>query len=182
MAVSYVNVGSVGNVKVYRRRGLKNMSLRVAPDGTIKLSLPWYVPKTVGMTFVRSKSKWLNQQKASLKSRHNTKEADKELMHSAREYLPARLEELAEGHGFKYRKIRLSKATSRWASCSDSGTISLNAHLMRLPKDLIDYVLIHELCHTKQMNHSRDFWKLVENSMPGYEDRRKQLKNFKPFI
>jgi predicted metal-dependent hydrolase len=105
---------------------------------------------------------------------------DKALQKEARAYLPRRLEYLASAYGFTYERVRFGTQRGRWGSCSSKGTISLNVALMALPMELIDYVLIHELCHTKQMNHSKQFWALVEASMPGYKQHRKQLKQHQP--
>lgn len=104
----------------------------------------------------------------------------KALQKEARAYLPRRLSYLAEKYDFKYERVRYGTQKGRWGSCSSSGTISLNVGLMLLDIDLIDYVLIHELCHTKQMNHSSDFWSLVEDCLPDYKIRRKTLKSKKP--
>lgn len=100
----------------------------------------------------------------------------------ARNYLPKRLAYLAEKHGFRYSNIRFSHASGRWGSCNNKGTISLNIALMKLPFALIDYVLIHELSHTKQMNHSPVFWKLVAMADPNYKINRRALKLQNPSI
>jgi len=99
------------------------------------------------------------------------------LKHSARLYLPARTRMLAEKYNFSFERITIRNQKTRWGSCSTSGSISLNYRLMRYRKEIIDYVIIHELCHTRQMNHSKIFWKLVEEIVPGYRALKRELKS-----
>lgn len=104
------------------------------------------------------------------------------LRREAKAYLPKRLETLAQRHGYNYETIRFPHAISRWGSCSSSGTISLNISLMKLPLDLIDYVILHELAHTRQMNHSKAFWQEVAKHNPDYTLHRRQIQTYSPII
>lgn len=106
----------------------------------------------------------------------------KALQKEARAYLPRRLKYLANTHSFSYARVRYGTQRGRWGSCSNRGTISLNVGLMLLNPELIDYVLIHELCHTRHMNHSAQFWELVGSCLPDYKSRRKILKTRHPSL
>lgn len=110
------------------------------------------------------------------------KEAGIALRLEAKKYLPRRLEALANTMNVNYAKVRLSHASSRWGSCSSSGTISLNIALMKLPYELIDYVLIHELSHVTHMNHSKFFWLEVAQYDPYFKRHRTDLKKHTPSI
>ncbi len=97
----------------------------------------------------------------------------------AKNYLPGRLSYLAQLHGFKYSGVTIKNVKSKWGSCSSRGQINLNLHLMRLPNHLIDFILLHELCHTVEMNHGDRFHKLLNKCVDGHEARyNRELKNF----
>lgn len=101
----------------------------------------------------------------------------KALKIEAKNYLPKRLEFLAQKYNFKYGKVSLRNQATRFGSCSFKNDISLNINLMKYSFDAIDYVLIHELCHTKIKNHSAIFWIEVEKYCPNWKKLRKELKN-----
>ena len=101
------------------------------------------------------------------------------LRHEANRVLPCRLNTLAIEHGFSYAGVKISKAKSRWGACNVQSIITLSLSLMLLPGHLIDYVLLHELCHTVEMNHSKRFWSLM-NKVTGNQALalRKELQNY----
>ncbi len=88
------------------------------------------------------------------------------------DYLPARVSELAAEHGFVFARVRVKNQKTRWGSCSSKGNINLNLRLMMAPEPAIDYVIAHELCHLRVLNHSPAFWALVEHCFPDYRHWR----------
>ena len=91
-------------------------------------------------------------------------------------FLPNRLKLLAEKHGFQYTKLKINSARRRWGSCSVQKQINLSLYLMLLPEELIDFVIVHELCHTREMNHGERFKKLMRDIFPNYDELNKSLK------
>jgi hypothetical protein len=97
----------------------------------------------------------------------------------AKAALPPRLAELAAQHGFTYNNVRIKHNSSNWGSCSQLGNINLNLNLMRLPEYLRDYVMLHELCHLRHMNHGPEFHALLESVCPGHRALHRELKGYK---
>ena len=220
-----------GKITVRRSAKATQVRLRVAPDGTLRASMPVYAPLFLLKRLLKTSRVELRQLleqsnpnvtftdgqqigkshtiivrassrlSVKVKGQHilvelpanmtlNDPEVIREvrdgviaaLRVEAKSYLPKRLAYLANQLGFSYEKVRFSHASGRWGSCSSNGTISLNIALMKLPFELIDYVLVHELAHTVQMNHSQDFWQLVQVGDPNYSKHRKLLKAEAPSI
>lgn len=96
----------------------------------------------------------------------------------AKLYLPKRTHELAAKHSFCLNKVSVKKASTRWGSCSPENNINLNLQLMRLPDELADYVILHELVHTVEKNHQASFWKLLEKVFPGAKKLDKELNSY----
>lgn len=92
--------------------------------------------------------------------------------------LPERVASLAGKYDFKYQKLSFRNNISNWGSCTYDNCINLNIKLMKLPDEVIDYVILHELCHTVEKNHSESFWQLVEKVCPEYKKLRAELKKF----
>lgn len=143
---------------------LKSFTVRQMPSGEVKVFCPAHanfsdevVQKLVRAAIVRAMKK------------------------VASDFLPSVLEVWAERFGFTYRRVRITGARSRWGSCTSARTISLSCYLMLVPSHLIDYVILHELAHTREMNHGPRFWELLDRLTGGQSLRlRAELRQFHP--
>lgn len=100
----------------------------------------------------------------------------------AEQLLPQRLASLAEAHDFNYSSVSIKRLKSRWGSCDQNKAIVLNLFLMQLPWEYIDYVLLHELVHTRIMRHDPDFWRAMEELRPDTASLRKRLREHRPVL
>lgn len=100
----------------------------------------------------------------------------------AKTYLSGRINELAVSHGFSFNRLYIRAQRTRWGSCSSRGNISLNWRLIKAPEWVSDYVMLHELVHTRILNHSQAFWREVERVAPEYREARDWLKQYGPAI
>lgn len=114
------------------------------------------------------------------------REKSKAFLKSAAEiflpYAEKRTREIADFLGYEYKSVRVGYAKTRWGSCGGDNSIIYSVYLGLLPQELIDYVILHELTHTKVKNHGRDFWLLVCNAMPDAKEKREKLKKYAPFL
>ncbi len=96
--------------------------------------------------------------------------------------LPPRLQNLAKKHALSYKSVHIRQLKARWGSCTNQADITLNLFLIQLPWDLIDYVLLHELTHTRHMHHGKDFWDAFEQILPNAKKLRKAIRTYSPSI
>ena len=104
------------------------------------------------------------------------------LRKQAESLLPKRVDQLAQTHGMEYKDVKIKRLTRRWGSCDRSKHIVLNLFLIQLPWELIDYVILHELAHTKHLNHGPDFWSTLEGLEADARGLRRQIRNYRPEI
>ena len=158
----------------------KTISLEVRPDGTLLVRAPRHLDHRAIRDFVLSKECWLREKLKKYEARPplpplTAKELD-ELKKLARADLPARAARFAPIVGVNYGRITIRAQKSRWGSCSREGNLNFNCLLMLAPEEVRDYVVIHELCHRKEMSHAPRFWAEVARVCPGYDDHRRWLK------
>lgn len=104
------------------------------------------------------------------------------LRSEAMQLLAPRLRQLAEQHGFAYRSINVKRMKSRWGSCDQKKNIVFNLFLIQLPWDCIDYVILHELAHTRAMNHGPDFWQALETVLPNAKQLKRKMRAYQPTL
>lgn len=166
----------------------KTIGLEISPDLQITVRAPYHLSDVRIKEFVESKQTWILKHLAIMQDRqaHDPIPAgvisDKELRHmteEARIIIPERVKYFAKIIGVTYGQITIRHQKTRWGSCSSSGNLNFNCMLMATSPELIDYVVVHELCHRKQMNHSPLFWKEVEEILPDYRNLRSRLREYR---
>lgn len=161
----YPEIGEVTFRKSLRSRSI---SIRVHPVKGVSVSVPYIVPYAAARLFFEARRGWILEtmarQKERLKDVRPVAPGEIEaLRRQAKAELPPRLAELAARYGFVYNKVTIKHNASNWGSCSSKGNINLNLNIVRLPKVLQDYVLLHELCHLRHQDHGHAFHLLLEH-------------------
>ena len=158
----------------------KTLSLQITPAGQLIARAPNRMSKRDIDAFVESKRPWIEAQLARLQARPQlpplTREQVKLLSQKAAQVIPERVAHFASLAGVTYGRITIRSQYTRWGSCSAQGNLNFNCLLLCVPPEVLDYVVIHELCHRKQLNHSPAFWSEVETLCPEYKTHRKWLK------
>jgi predicted metal-dependent hydrolase len=159
-----------------RMRRARRYVMRVRPDGDLRVTIPRGGSKAEALRFVERHRAWAERQRSRVLETRRPASEDQELRERAARELPPQLHALAAQHGLTVKRVTIRNQRSRWGSCSSQGHITLNFRLMLMPPPVREYILIHELMHMKQPNHSIRFWRLVESACPGFRDAEKWLK------
>lgn len=166
------------------RSARKTLSIEITPDLRVIVRAPSRLSKSDIGYFINEKHKWIENHLESMKSRVEQREqarkfTEEELSELKKRALPLiieRVEQFAPIVGVDYGRITVRSQTTRWGSCSAKGTLSFNCLLALVPSEVLDYVVVHELCHRREMNHSARFWAEVGRILPDYAARRRWLK------
>jgi predicted metal-dependent hydrolase len=150
--------------------------MRVRPDGDLRVTIPRGGSKAEAVRFADRHRVWAERQRARVLATRRPASIDRELRARASDVLPPRLHALAAEHGLTVTRVTIRDQRSRWGSCSPRGHIALNFRLMLMPADVREYILIHELMHLREANHSRRFWRLVAAAYPGFREAERWLR------
>ncbi|NLA24025.1 MAG: M48 family metallopeptidase [Bacteroidales bacterium] len=218
-----VFVKDVGEVKIQKKYGIKNLRLSIHPKNGINISMPPHVSYDKAIEFLKSKQNWLTKKAAKFKHLNDKdfiitnayefigikfnikfykqnkytadykndvievfipefedinseqsqaflrKAAEMALKNKAHNYIPERVKFLAKQNNFTFNSLKIGSSKTRWGSCSSSNNLIFSCYLMLMPKELIDFIIIHELCHTVHKNHGKEFHSLVDRICNGRE-------------
>ena len=180
-----------GNIPVevlYSRR--ITLGLEIKADGRVCARMPRGIPSQAVMDFIKERQDWIVQkwfmimerrrqeQSRPVKDYEKDPELEKLYRKKAKMQLENRCAYFAKRMAVDYNRIAVRAAKTRWGSCSAQGNLNFHWKLVLMPPEILDYVVVHELAHRKEMNHSQRFWAEVERILPDYKARRKWLKEF----
>lgn len=171
---------------IYSKR--KSVAIQIRPDGQVIVRAPYGCPRSFINSFIHQKADWIVKHSAENKQRYEKQvqlkkdrptlsdAQRKRYIETARSIFTQKAAYYARLIGVTYGRISIREQKTRWGSCSSKGNLNFNCLLMLTPPEVIDYVVVHELCHRKEMNHSGRFWDEVARVLPGYAEQEKWLK------
>nr|WP_297707641.1 SprT family zinc-dependent metalloprotease [uncultured Butyrivibrio sp.] len=171
------------------RSDRRSLCIEITSDCKVLVRAPRRMPERDINRFIGEKADWIDihlrkmqkrreeQNKAPETGRALSEQDIRLLTTRAKRVIPSKVRKYAEIIGVDYGRITIRMQKSRWGSCSGQGNLNFNCLLMNAPEEIIDYVVVHELCHRKEMNHSPRFWAEVEKILPDYKNRRRWLKD-----
>lgn len=167
---------------VKKNRRARYARLVVHRDGSVVLTLPFFVSYEKGREFLESKVNWIREkikafalEPEHLLFRGGVKEY-KASKNEAKRLIEERLAYFQGAYDVRWNRVSIRNQSTRWGSCSRTGNLSFNYRLLFLPPHLCDYVIVHELCHLREMNHSPKFWALVALTFPDYKKLRREMR------
>jgi predicted metal-dependent hydrolase len=202
-----IKYADMGEVRYVNSNRAKNLAIRINQQGEVRVTIPRYISHRKAETFLMSKRRWIMAKLNELETNgvkgrmpdegdeirvrgnaipvvlqndiENIEEAIwRMLLKEASEYLPSRVNELAGLHGFEISGVKVRRMKTRWGSCTTGNTINLNSWLVMLPDYLSDYVILHELVHTRHRDHSKRFWEALDRLTPtSSKILRKELRS-----
>ena len=169
------------------RSSRRTAALQVRPSGEVIVRAPLRMPEAEIRRFLESKTGWIEKQLARFRAQAPalppyTPEDIRRLANEAARVIPERVRYFAPAAGVTYGRITIRNQKSKWGSCSAKGNLNFNCLLMDAPPEVLDYVVVHELCHRQHMDHSPAFWADVARVLPDYEKRRRWLRENGPAL
>jgi len=174
-----IDIRGVGSVLLERSTKAKNLNITVKPFKGVRVAVPKGLPFKKAEQIARSKTTWLKTHLAKMQKLEEEYEATPEPYidrKKAGQVLVSRIEQIAAKHGYTYNRVTIRNQKTRWGSCSEKNNISLNMKLVLLPDELRDFIILHELVHTKIKNHGDQFWTEITRVEPKARELNKKIK------
>jgi predicted metal-dependent hydrolase len=162
---------------------MRSMRLAIHADGTFVVTAPKWYPVYAINKFIAEKADWIFEKlkHVDFEKLADRKKAEKMEYKSQKEFaravIESRLEFFNREYNFEYNRVSIKNQKTCWGSCSRKRNLNFSYRVASLSEELRDYVVVHELCHLEELNHSRKFWELVALSVPNFRERRKKLKS-----
>lgn len=161
----------------------RRLRITVRCDASVVVTAPYFFSQNKVERFLADKAGWILKKVAyfqklgpvTQKRRGGVVEYRK-LKQQARVFVKEKIFQLNQAYNFSFNRVCIKNHKSRWGSCSKKGNLNFNYKIIHLPVDLAEYIVVHELCHLRELNHSSRFWALVARAVPDYKARRKKLK------
>lgn len=176
-----IEIDGVGPVLFERSKRAKRISISVKPLKGVRVAVPYRLSFKKAAQFAQIKADWIKIHLEKMKQYErqgyfNSNPADGIDREEAKTLLTMRLKQLAKNNGFSYNRVFIRNQKTRWGSCSSKNNISLNMKLVKLPDELIDYVILHELVHTHKKDHSKAFWAEMDKFVGNGKKMASKLK------
>lgn len=162
----------------------KRLTITIHPGGRVAITVPHRASQRAVGAFLQEQRNWINRQLA----KQTTKGALVYLPAGRSDYLRHRehcrsfvhacLKRHNQIYNFQYHRVSIKNLSSRWGSCSENGNLNFNYKIVHLPGDLAEYIVVHELCHLGELNHSSRYWQLVSRTIPDHREHRRHIKKY----
>ncbi len=170
------------NYTIKKSSKARNLRLSICRDKGLEVTLPFFASQKSAEKFIKEKASWIIKKLNEIKSNRNIILPKVKIQEyykyklQASELINFKLEQYNRFYNFNYNRVCIRDQKTRWGSCSSQNNLNFNFKIVFLKDRLVDYIIVHELCHLKELNHSSNFWSLVAQAIPDYKVLRKELK------
>lgn len=180
----FVEIDGVGPVLLQRSSRARRLNISIKPFHGVRVAIPSGVSFQRAIEFTYEKIDWIKKHQKGMRQVEREQMAWRDALEGidieeAANVIISRVAELAKMHGFRYNRVTIRNQKTRWGSCSAKNNLNLNIKLFTLPQELVDYVILHELVHTRIKNHSPQFWRELDKYVGDAKALRKLLNEFK---